>query len=385
MKYMQSFSTILCLLSIFFAQCNAQYSPIPLDRFQDSAHHWYDIKDEEHVIEADSNQQKYASSEITAIADNILLFQKDNGGWPKNHDMTAILTQEQVTKVLKHKSDRNTTIDNGATHSHIAYLARVFKQTGVEKYKTGCLKGLDYLLEAQYANGGFPQFYPDVSGYRKYITFNDGAMIGVMDVYLDIVKRKPEYAFIQTETYAKIRKAWELGIDCILKCQIVENGELTVWCQQHDNVDLRPRNARAFEPASKCNGESSDIVLHLMRISDPDSLVKESISGAVAWFKKSALKGLRYATVEAKSEKFIYHTTNTDRVILEDSTAPLIWPRFSELITNRPIFCNRDAKVVYTLAEVERERRTGYGWYIYSPQEVLDKYPQWKNKVTRNK
>jgi hypothetical protein len=44
------------------------------------------------------------------------------------------------------------------------------------------------------------------------------------------------------------------------------------------------------------------------------------------------------------------------------------------------LFCNRDGKPVYSLEEVERERRTGYAWYVYDPQEILDKYPEWQLK-----
>jgi hypothetical protein len=32
------------------------------------------------------------------------------------------------------------------------------------------------------------------------------------------------------------------------------------------------------------------------------------------------------------------------------------------------------------LAEVERERRTGYGWYTYEPQKILNEYVKWKIK-----
>ena len=60
-----------------------------------------------------------------------------------------------------------------------------------------------------------------------------------------------------------------------------------------------------------------------------------------------------------------------------DSTAAPIWTRYYELKTHRPMFGNRDSKVVYSLTEVARERRDGYGWYTYSPQEVLNKYPNW--------
>jgi hypothetical protein len=30
------------------------------------------------------------------------------------------------------------------------------------------------------------------------------------------------------------------------------------------------------------------------------------------------------------------------------------------------------------MAEVNREYSSGYCWYIYIPQEVLDKYPEWQ-------
>lgn len=73
-----------------------------------------------------------------------------------------------------------------------------------------------------------------------------------------------------------------------------------------------------------------------------------------------------------------------DRVVVEDSQAPPIWARMYELGTNRPLFCNRDKKPVYSLAEVDRERRAGYTWYSYVPAEVLAKYPEWQKQWSPN-
>ena len=103
---------------------NKQYEYLNFDttEFYDSAHHWYDINDEEKIINPDSLQKRYSSSDLIGIADNILLFQKSNGGWPKNYDMQAILTDEQKSAVLKSKDELNTTFDNGATHSQLNYL-----------------------------------------------------------------------------------------------------------------------------------------------------------------------------------------------------------------------------------------------------------------------
>jgi len=43
----------------------------------------------------------HKETEITKIADSILLFQRDSGGWPKNCDMQAILTGGQEIKLLQ--------------------------------------------------------------------------------------------------------------------------------------------------------------------------------------------------------------------------------------------------------------------------------------------
>jgi PelA/Pel-15E family pectate lyase len=76
----------------------------------------------------------------------------------------------------------------------------------------------------------------------------------------------------------------------------------------------------------------------------------------------------------------MFHSADFDRVVVNDPKAPPIWARFYELGTARPLFCNRDGKAVYSLAEVDRERRTGYGWYTYDPAKVLQTFPAWQRK-----
>ncbi|MDP2208566.1 MAG: pectate lyase [Bacteroidota bacterium] len=69
-----------------------------------------------------------------------------------------------------------------------------------------------------------------------------------------------------------------------------------------------------------------------------------------------------------------------DRVVVEDPQAPPIWARLYELGTNKPLFCNRDGVPIYSLAEVDRERRSGYSWYTYEPDRVFKEYPNWQKK-----
>ena len=318
----------------------------------------------------------YTTGEAVRIADNVLLYQRNTGGWQKGIDMARILSEQDKAKLRKAKSRKDSTLDNGATHTQIRYLAKVYYATRLERFRQALLRGIDYLLEAQYSNGGWPQTYPWLRGYSKFITFNDGAMIGAMSVLRDIAEKKPGYAFIDKTRRQKAKKAVQKGIECILKCQIIVDGRRTAWCQQYDEKTLKPRPARIYEKISICGGESIGILKFLMSIDNPSPEVIEAIQNAVAWFDRVKLTGIRQVNKPDSSMERGY-----DKVIIKDVTAPPIWARFYQIGTNRPIFCGRDGKIKYHMAEIEHERRTGYSWYSYGPAGLLDKdYPAWQKK-----
>ena len=354
---------------------------IDVSSFFDSAHHWHDITDNNQAFLPNPDQKRYTPSLVKEIADNILLYQQRNGGWPKNYDMLAILTEQQKAILKEGRDSLQTSFDNGATYSQVEYLAKAYLKIKDEKYKAACLRGINFILSAQYPNGGFPQFYPDTSGYRKYITFNDDSMVGIMKVLQHIAQNEPYYFFVDNETRDKAKEAFDKGIDCILNCQISDNGKLTVWCQQHDNVDFHPQDARTFELASKCGGESSGIVLLLMSIEHPNQTIINSVKSAVKWFSESAIRGVRVERIKAPKVVFKYRTSTTDKIIVNDPSAPPIWARFYTLDGNKPLFTDRNSMPVDSLSQVGRERRDGYSWYTYEPQEVLNEYPIWLKKI----
>ena len=300
-------------------------------------------------------QEWYGSAEALRIADLVLLYQRNSGGWPKNIDMGKPVSEEDRVKLAAQKKDTDSTIDNGATFTQLSYLARVYTAAHQERHRDSFLKGLDYLLKAQYPNGGWPQFYPDLSGYYKHITFNDDAMMGVMKLLRDIAAAKQPYAFVDEARRGAAAKAVEKGIDVILKTQVIVNGERTVWCAQHDEVTLAPAPARKYEVVSLSGGESVEIVRFLMSIKNPSPAIVEAIESAIKWFVKSQLK---------------------------DPEGKPIWARFYEIGTNRPIFVGRDGVVKYDVNQIEEERRTGYAWYKDAAAKLLNTdYPAWQKKI----
>ncbi|MDD3322383.1 MAG: pectate lyase [Paludibacter sp.] len=378
----------LILISFFFLFTNLSFGqqsthlkeidPAP---FSDNSHHWYGISDSHNIIQPPAVPHQFKPEEITLIANNILIYQKNNGGWPKNYDMFAILNETQKDSLIAAKSQTNTTFDNGTTYTQIAALSIAYNATGKAVYKKAALKGLNFVLQAQYSNGGWPQYFPvENDNYSSHITYNDGAMIGVMKLLKDILDKLPQYDFIDRKMRVDINAAFEKGLDCIVKTQINENGKPNVWCQQHNEITLQPAWARKFEPPCICNKESAEIVLFLMSIKNPTNAIKSSIKDAVKWFEDSKIYNTKIETISATKTKTNYKTIETDRIAVTDSTAAPIWTRFYELETHRPMFSDRNSKTVYSLAEVSLERRVGYGWYTYDPQAVLKEYPAWEKK-----
>ncbi len=321
-----------------------------------------------------------ACDKLTAqdlVADNMLMFQRNYGGWPKHFEEKAINYNREYSVIEKASigddiGRNDATIDNNATTKEIWYLAKAYKQFNNKKYLTAVENGIRYLLKAQYKNGGWPQYYPDFSLYRSEITYNDNAMINVLKVLQDVVLKQNNLEIVDASLTAPCTEAIKKGIDCILKTQVKVKGKLTVWCAQYDAKYMQPAKARAFELISLSGSESVGIVEFLMVQPNPSQAIKEAITAAVDWFNTSKIVGYNFIEVADPSTP-----KGKDKVLVEDKNST-IWARFYDIDTNQPFFSGRDSQPKKTVKEIEYERRVGYAWYGTWPAQLIDKkYPKW--------
>jgi PelA/Pel-15E family pectate lyase len=360
----------------------AAAAAIDVSAFRDSAHHWRNINQPERTMQAEPGQPAYAPEQVREIAANVLLFQRANGGWVKDYDMQAILTDAQQAKIRDTREAKDTSYDNHTTHPQVEYLARAFVLLGEPEYRAACERGLDFMLASQYPNGGFPQRWPGNTGIGGHITFNDGVMMGVLGVLRAAAEREAHFAWLDAARRERARTAVARGTDCLLRMQVRAEGRLTGWGQQHDAKTLAPTAARTFELASLSPADTVEATRFLMRIPQPGPEVAAAIEGAVSWLTATKLTGIRVTRVAAATEEFFRHKADFDVVVVPDETAPPLWARMIEIGTNRPIFASRDGVKVYTLAEVDRERRTGSGWYGTWPARLIGgEYTAWKKRV----
>ncbi|HKL72124.1 MAG TPA: pectate lyase [Marinilabiliaceae bacterium] len=323
----------------------------------------------------------YNSDEARLVAENVLLSQKEIGGWAKNKPYHHLFSEEEKSQFLTTKSEVGATFDNGSTIMELQFLANVYSNYKDEKYKLAFIKGLDYIFESQYENGGWPQFYPSRKGksvaYASHITYNDDAMVNILKFLRDIVYEKENYPLLQLDsTYkAKANQALENGVTCIIKTQIIVDGKPTVWCAQHDEVTLAPANARKYELASFSGTESASIALFLMTLKNPSQEIINSVDCAVKWFENHEVEDVKL--IKEKDEE-----GRTDIVVVQDKTASPIWARFYDLETEKSFFCDRDGIKKNSLADIGYERRNGYDWYTTKPANLLEEYSEWKVKIS---
>lgn len=174
----------------------------------------------------------FAGAEAKRIAANILTYQADLGGWPKNIDTASAPYRGEL-------ADLKPTFDNGATTDELRFLARVVQATKDERCRTAVEKGVDYILRAQYDNGGWPQYYPPPKkSYHRYITFNDDAMVRLLE-FLREMYTSEVYDFLGAE-----RRAAGLRARHCLHPEVPDQGG---W--QADGVVRPARRERLAPPA----------------------------------------------------------------------------------------------------------------------------------------
>lgn len=329
----------------------------------------------------------YGSAEARRMADNVASFQTPAGGWSKNFDATAhrrrpgegyshdnnsqfLATGDNDQPADPHWNYIGT-FDNDATTTELRFLAKVAaaadEKTGAA-WRASVRRGLEYIYTAQYPNGGWPQVFPLDGGYHDEITFNDDAMINVVELLRDVAAGEDDFRWLTADERKRAAAAGGRGLQCILACQVKVGGHLTAWCQQNDELTLVPASARNYEMPALASGESAAMVTFLMSLPSPSKEVLAAVDGAAQWLQKTAIYNVAWKPAP----------DGTGRALLKAPGHGPMWPRYLEIGTDRPLFGDRDKTIHDRVEEISKERRNGYAWYGDGPKRVLEHYEKWQ-------
>jgi pectinesterase len=339
----------------------------------------------------DQSRNFYATERAKQIADNIIKYQRNSGGWFKNFDMVNLsdLVFLLPGEIPDYDNNNWSTLDNDSTHVQMQFLARVISMGSNDpRYVSSFYRGLAFILRAQYPSGGWPQFAePYRAGYWSEITFNDDAMASVMNLLEDIYQKEWHMAFVWNEPQIlrEVLDARNRGIECILRSQWkttglpgFAGGELTVWSQQVDILTLQPSQGRAYELPSISSMESVTILDYLMRIPNPGPRVIRAINAAATWYDVNAMRG--YTTERIFNQRMLRGSVR--EVYYTGNPRDMVWNRFYDLeIGKEGMFISRDGLIRWHFYEINELGRQGYQFITNRPRGILERYAQWKRRA----
>lgn len=314
----------------------------------------------------------YGSAEAISVADTLLGVQKTNGGWMKNdqfHKLTS--TALAARKALSGNDGRSahSCFDNYATTQEMRFLAKVYNKAKQQRHLDAFKRALNLIFTAGNGlSGGWGQYWPlnsDKYSYQNYITFNDDLMTNMLRILQEIYEEKGDFkGLVDEATRTQCKKQWDKALECVLNCQINDNGVKAGWCAQHDPVDFLPTEGRPHELPSVSGSESAALLSYLMTINKPSEQLQQCITSAVKWFKE-------HKYMENKAiEDYTNANGEADRHIV-DKTGSNLWGRFIQIggESGKAIY-NKFYNKLKKRGKTRAHHATNYVYYEYQILEA---------------
>lgn len=212
----------------------------------------------------------------------------------------------------------NCTFDDNVTQGATAFLLHYYKVTLDPTYFAPLKKALNFILMAQYPNGGWPQRYPlkydyihdGFDDYTSNYTLNDDAMNNTINVLIEA------YEELGNEEYLEAARR---GGDFFIISQGPE--QLPAWSEQYD-MNIQPDWARTHEPPAFGTRQTAHTVEMLMKLFlfTGDRRYLRPIPATLKWMESSKLRVLEDGIFEMA--RYYDPKTNLpiDFVILDEKT-----------------------------------------------------------------
>ncbi len=275
----------------------------------------------------------------TDSARALLHGQLESGCWTDRVDFDP---KGRNTGLYRHgkgnpKGRNYSTLDDDKSQSALRLLIEVDRAHGFEEKSIheAVQYGLEALLKAQFANGGFPQGWdkPVEKGRIVKASFPkyDWRTEGRFKNYWDFETLNDGLAGTVTNT---LQVAYETYRDDRYRSAMLHFGDFLIlaqlpepqpaWAQQY-NHQLQPIWARKFEPPAVAGRESEDAMETLLVLTEVtgDRRFLKPLPDAIAWLKRSSLPDGKIARFyELETNRPLYFTKDEYTLTYEDNNLP---------------------------------------------------------------
>lgn len=282
-----------------------------------------------------------------SVADGIIAAQLPAGGWNYMHDFAGEDSIRRWYDTIGkngwrleefHHYDGNATFDDEGTAEASQFLLRAYLVQREARLLPPLQRAIQFVLDSQYANGGWPQRFPRAEGeapYAPYITFND-AVADANILFLLMVY----HTLGDERALAAIRRAMEIFP------ATQGAGSQPAWSLQHHHETLQPMGARTYEPESYATHTTAGNIAQMMDFYEwtGERRFIERLPQALDW-----LDSLRLPDDQVRVPGRHY-------------------PTFIEFETNRARINHRRGS----------NARSGEYYWDYNPENPITHYSQWR-------
>jgi PelA/Pel-15E family pectate lyase len=303
----------------------------------------------------DSARPLLTNAAGATLAANLISWQLPCGGWSKAVSYAAPRPPGSAWTSQSEPHHYAGTLDNRSTTEQLLFLAHRFTASPDEKIKASLERGLDYLLEAQFPNGGWPQNYPLEGSYHDSLTLNDEAMLHAIEVLMAASTGNEPWTWLDPERKKQAAAASARGIQALLKLQVFVDGKPTVWAAQYDPLTMQPVSARGYELAALSGSESVSVLRLLFKARPVTPEITAAIDTAMAWFAAHHL-----------------------------ADHPDGWSRFYDLTTQKPFFPGKlDGKAWPTEEAMRQSNPGGYDFGVKKPKDLPKYHAKWLKTLAK--
>lgn len=240
----------------------------------------------------------YFYKQAAKVARTVIAAQKDVGGWHFMHDFAGEDSIRQWYDTIGKNGWRleefihyweNATFDDSVTTEAACLLLRMYLEKKETVYLAPLVKAIEFILDAQYDNGGWPQRHPQVEpfsykgkpDYTRYITLNDNVaqenIQFLVSCYQTLTGEDID-ADLREEMHDAIYNAMDIFLD------LQGPPSQPAFALQY-TLDLEPIGARTYEPDAYTTHTTAAAVSNLLvfyQITADDKYL-ERIDEALDW------------------------------------------------------------------------------------------------------
>jgi len=265
-----------------------------------------------------TNDQRYLTA-ARNVARALAWGQRDIGGW----DHRVRVDHLKSDSVKPERAKGRCTFDDNISQEAISFLMEIDQLLDEDWLTESVELGQTFMVQSQFANGAWPQWYPLRGRYHNNYTFNDNSINDCIRVMIEAHKHYGKKKYLDSA---------RRGGDFMILSQ--GKPPQAGWAQQYD-LALKPSWARSFEPPGICSAATGRNIRTLidLYLYTKDKIYLKPIPPAIDWLKRSRIK-------------------------------PNLWGRLYEVGSNKPVYGDRrdGNKIHYEYDKISEFERTHYSW-----------------------